>query len=160
MDKIKQNLLHNIKPLIEDILNFPISSSDKRQQICDLLHQQIPYYNWVGFYFAQPQEKKLYLQEYAGEATDHTVIPFGKGICGQVAVSNQNFVVPDVQAQDNYIACSIEVKSEIVIPLFFKGENIGQIDIDSHTPNAFSKEDEVFLTWLNQQISQKAFSKQ
>ncbi len=155
----KQNLLNRLKPQIQQILDSENPKSIKLQNICDLLYQQIPYYNWVGFYFAQPGEKKLYLQQYAGKPTEHTVIPFGKGICGQVAVTNQNFVVPDVQAQDNYIACSIEVKSEIVIPLFFKGENIGQIDIDSHSPNAFSEEDEAFLTWLNQQISQKVFSK-
>ncbi|HMC01143.1 MAG TPA: GAF domain-containing protein, partial [Flavobacteriaceae bacterium] len=74
-----------------------------------------------------------------------TIIPFGKGICGQVAVSNKNFVVPDVTAQDNYIACSITVKAEIVIPIFVNGENIGQIDVDSNTPDPFTKEDEHFL---------------
>jgi len=88
------------------------------------------------------------LGPYAGSATDHTIIPFGKGICGQVAVSNKNFVVPDVKAQDNYIACSLTVKSEIVIPLFVNGENIGQIDIDSNTLNPFTKEDEEFLEFV------------
>jgi GAF domain-containing protein len=95
------------------------------------------------------------LKAFAGEPTDHTIIPFGKGICGQVAESNQNFVVDDVTAQDNYIACSINVKSEVVIPLFVNGENIGQIDIDSHTKNAFSKEDEDFLAWVNAQVSRQ-----
>jgi len=69
-------------------------------------------------------------------------------------VSNENFLVPDVAAQDNYIACSITVKSEIVIPLFKDGKNIGQIDIDSHTPNAFSTEDENFLTWVNEKAAE------
>ncbi|MEM6541846.1 MAG: GAF domain-containing protein, partial [Bacteroidota bacterium] len=78
---------------------------------------------------------------------------FGKGICGQVAESNQNFVVPDVYAQDNYIACSLTVKSEIVVPLFKNGENIGQIDIDSDTPDPFSEEDERFLEWVNKKVA-------
>ena len=78
----------------------------------------------------------------------NTIIPFGKGICGQVAVNNQNFVVPDVQVQDNYIACSLTVKSEIVIPIFVNGENIGQIDIDSNNLNPFTKADEVFLEFV------------
>jgi GAF domain-containing protein len=69
------------------------------------------------FYFANQESKTLHLGPYVGAETDHTVIPFGKGICGQVAVSNENFVVPDVAAQDNYIACSFTVKSEIVVPL-------------------------------------------
>jgi GAF domain-containing protein len=77
------------------------------------LKDNIDYYNcWV--YFAN---QELHLGPYVGAETDHTVIPFGKGICGQVAVSNENFVVPDVAAQDNYIACSFTVKSEIVVPL-------------------------------------------
>ncbi|MFY7811257.1 MAG: GAF domain-containing protein, partial [Flavobacterium sp.] len=88
-------------------------------------------------------------------ATDHTIIPFGKGICGQVAVSNKNFVVPDVSAQDNYIACSTTVKSEIVIPIFVNGINIGQIDIDSHTINAFTPEDEKFLEEVCVEIGKK-----
>jgi GAF domain-containing protein len=93
------------------------------------------------------------LGPYAGAVTDHTVIPFGKGICGQVAESNQNFVVPDVQAQDNYIACSITVKSEIVVPLFVHGKNIGQIDIDSHVLDPFTAADERFLEWVNEEVA-------
>ena len=107
----------------------------------------------MGFYFANHQEQTLHLQAYSGEATQHTVIPFGKGICGQVALSNKNFVVPDVKAQDNYIACNISVKAEIVIPLFKNGINIGQIDIDSNTPDPFTKADEDFLTWLNEEVT-------
>ena len=116
--------------------------------ICDALKSKIPHYDWVGFYFKNDKKRELVLGPYAGEPTDHSTIPFGKGICGQVAVSNKNFVVPDVQAQDNYIACSLEVKSEIVIPIFVKGENIGQIDIDSNTFNPFSKADETFLEFI------------
>jgi L-methionine (R)-S-oxide reductase len=116
--------------------------------ICKLLKSEIPYYDWVGFYFKNGDKKELKLGPYAGSATDHTIIPFGKGICGQVAVSNKNFVVPDVKAQDNYIACSLTVKSEIVIPLFVNGVNIGQIDIDSNTLNPFTKEDEEFLEFV------------
>ena len=93
------------------------------------------------------------LGPYAGAPTDHTIIPFGKGICGQVAISNQNFVVPDVKAQDNYIACSISVKSEIVIPLFVEGQNIGQIDIDSNTADPFTKQDERFLEFVCQSVA-------
>ena len=82
-----------------------------------------------------------------------TIIPFGKGICGQVALSNQNFVVPDVKAQDNYIACSISVKSEIVIPLFVNGINIGQIDVDSNTTDPFTDADERFLEFVCQSVA-------
>jgi GAF domain-containing protein len=130
------------------------NANEAMQTICDLLQATVDYYDWVGFYFKNGDKRELKLGPYAGEATDHTIIPFGKGICGQVAESNQNFVVPDVAAQDNYIACSISVKSEIVIPLFKNGENIGQIDIDSEASDPFSKEDERFLEWVNQQVAE------
>jgi GAF domain-containing protein len=126
----------------------------KMQKICDLLRENVSHYDWVGFYFKNGDKRELKLECYAGEETDHTIIPFGKGICGQVAESNENFVVPDVQAQDNYIACSISVKSEIVVPLFKNGENIGQIDIDSDTPDPFTEEDERFLEFVNQKVSE------
>lgn len=129
------------------------TSDEKMTKICGLLRENIPHYNWVGFYMANHKARTLHLKAYAGEATDHTVIPFGKGICGQVAESNANFVVPDVKGQDNYIACSINVKSEIVIPLFKNGKNIGQIDIDSHTLDPFTEKDEKFLEWVNVQVS-------
>ncbi len=127
--------------------------NERLQKLCDLLKETVPHYDWVGFYFKNGNKEELKLGPYAGAPTDHTTIPFGKGICGQVAVSNQNFVVPDVKAQDNYIACSITVKAEIVIPLFINGENIGQIDIDSNTPDPFTDEDERFLEYINSEVA-------
>jgi L-methionine (R)-S-oxide reductase len=143
-----------IKPKVTDItLDVNLSRDEKLLAVCKLLNESIDYYNWVGFYFANHETRTLHLGPYIGAETDHTVIPFGKGICGQVAVSNDNFVVPDVAAQDNYIACSFTVKSEIVVPLFVKGENIGQIDIDSHVLNPFTKDDELFLEFVNEEIA-------
>lgn len=147
-------LLTSLKPKINTILTNENESYEERlKEVCELLQSNISYYDWVGFYFANEAEKTLHLKAFAGEPTDHTVIPFGKGICGQVAVSNSNFVVPDVKAQDNYIACSMFVKSEIVIPLFKDGKNIGQIDIDSHVVDPFSTEDERFLEWVNEEVA-------
>jgi GAF domain-containing protein len=148
-------LFSDLKPKVKNILATNAKSTHIRlTEICELLETSVPHYHWVGFYFANETEKTLHLKAFAGEPTDHTVIPFGKGICGQVAVSNQNFVVPDVKAQDNYIACSITVKSEIVIPLFKDGKNIGQIDIDSNTADPFTEEDERFLEWLNEKVAE------
>ena len=115
-----------LKPKVTKITsNSALDRDEKLLKICELLSNSIAYYNWVGFYFANHETQTLHLGPYIGAETDHTVIPFGKGICGQVAVSNANFVVPDVAAQDNYIACSFTVKSEIVVPLFVNGKNIG-----------------------------------
>jgi GAF domain-containing protein len=144
-----------LKSKVKTILANEAETADQRlTEICELLQKSVGYYDWVGFYFANEVSRTLHLKAYAGAETDHTMIPFGKGICGQVAESNQNFVVPDVKAQSNYIACSIYVKAEIVIPLFKNGKNIGQIDIDSNTANPFSIEDERFLEWVNEQVAE------
>ena len=143
-----------LKPQIQQIVSKNNNSVDERLfSICELLESKILHYNWVGFYFRNGDKEELKLGPYVGAPTDHVIIPFGKGICGQVAVSNQNFVVPDVSAQDNYIACSITVKAEIVIPIFVHGENIGQIDIDSNIANPFTEEDERFLEFVCQEVS-------
>ncbi|WP_397364837.1 GAF domain-containing protein [Olleya sp. R77988] len=144
-----------LKSQVETIVSdTTLLTDEKLLQICQLLETNIEYYNWVGFYFKNGDKNELKLGPYVGEPTDHTIIPFGKGICGQVALSNQNFVVPDVTAQDNYIACSITVKAEIVIPIFINGENIGQIDIDSNTPDPFTEADERFLEFVCYKVSE------
>lgn len=143
-----------LKPKVIEITSSSIfSREEKLFKICELLSKAVAYYDWVGFYFANHDTQTLHLGPYVGAETDHTVIPFGKGICGQVAVSNANFVVPDVVAQDNYIACSFTVKSEIVVPIFVDGQNIGQIDIDSHVLNPFTAADERFLEFVNHEIA-------
>lgn len=143
-----------LKPQIETIVSEDsISTNQRLLLICKLLEKNINHYNWVGFYFKNGDKDELKLGPYVGAPTDHTIIPFGKGICGQVAVSNKNFVVPDVSAQDNYIACSISVKSEIVIPIFVNGENIGQIDIDSESPDPFNEDDERFLEFVCNKVT-------
>ncbi|MDY8134725.1 GAF domain-containing protein [Aquimarina sp. 2201CG5-10] len=147
-------LFENLKSQVTSILEKEDQTvTDRLHMICQLLNNNIDYYDWVGFYFKNGDKEELKLRTYVGEETDHTIIPFGKGICGQVAISNKNFIVPDVQAQDNYIACSINVKSEIVVPLFKDGENIGQIDIDSETNDPFTEKDERFLEFVNQEVA-------
>ncbi|MEC7769713.1 MAG: GAF domain-containing protein [Bacteroidota bacterium] len=148
-------MLKSLEPKLLEIVKDETKSVDTRLgEICELLQTNVDYYDWVGFYFKNGDKEELKLGPYAGEPTDHTIIPFGKGICGQVAVSNENFVVPDVAAQDNYIACSITVKAEIVVPLYVNGENVGQIDIDSNTPDPFTEEDERFLEFINQKVAE------
>ena len=138
---------------IDVILASTKTNKEKLQAICDFLENSISYYDWVGFYFKNGDKNELKLAQFTGEETEHTIIPFGKGICGQVAVTNENFVVQDVSEQDNYISCGWKVKSEIVIPIFVEGENIGQIDIDSHTANTFTDKDEELLEYVCKKIS-------
>ena len=144
---------NELKPKISDLVSNSSSLDATLKEVCELLKSSIPYYDWVGFYFKNGEKEELKIGPYAGATTDHEIIPFGKGICGQVAVSNKNFVVADVNSQDNYIACSLSVKSEIVIPLFVNNINIGQIDIDSNTIDPFTQEDERFLEFVCESVA-------
>lgn len=143
-----------LKKRLSSILESPSTNiNDKLEKICHLLDQEIPYYNWTGFYFKNGDKEELILGPYVGAPTDHTVIPFEKGICGQVAVSNETFVVSDVNKESNYLSCSIDTKAEIVVPIIKNGENIGQIDIDSHSLDPFTDEDRELLEWLCSEIA-------
>jgi GAF domain-containing protein len=148
----------NWKHLQNEVSAIVSNEQQQKQErlyaVCELLKSEVAYYDWVGFYFKNGAKNELKLGPYVGAPTDHTIIPFGKGICGQVAESHQNFVVPDVQDQDNYIACSITVKAEIVVPLFKNGQNIGQIDIDSNTIDPFTEADERFLEFVCKEVSE------
>lgn len=124
----------------EEILDRDVTRNEKLFAICELLADQIPTFSWVGFYLPDQEGKEeLVLGPFIGPATNHTRIPYGRGICGQVALSHETFVSQDVENEDNYLACSVDVKSEIVVPIM-KGEAfVGQLDIDSNTKNSITK---------------------
>ena len=127
------------------IIHTNLSLEEKMDKICALLDASFENYNWTGFYKADLKSKTLLLGTYIGAPTSHTKIPFGKGICGQVAESKKTFLVDDVSQQSNYISCSLSVKSEIVVPILKDHIFVGQIDIDSHAPEAFGIKDQVLL---------------
>ncbi|MEQ9262063.1 MAG: GAF domain-containing protein [Owenweeksia sp.] len=114
-------------------------------QICKLLENRVEHYTWVGFYFMNHNTRQLHLGPYVGAPTDHMVIPFGKGICGQVAISGKTYLADNVEEESNYIACSVDVRSEIVVPVYIGKELVAQLDIDSHKLHAFSSADEELL---------------
>lgn len=145
--------MKGLEKRINTILSSGKETNQKLQNICQLLHDEVEHFNWVGFYFKNGDKKELKLGSYVGAATDHDIIPYGKGICGQVAESNETFVVQDVNAENNYLACSIETKAEIVVPIFKNGENIGQIDIDSHFKDSITQEDKLFLEDLMSKVA-------
>lgn len=126
---------------VESIIKNDQKRDEKLLAICELLDEEIDVFDWTGFYLASPEEEKmLVLGPYVGEPTDHTKIPFGKGICGQAAETLDTFVVQDVNKEDNYLACSIHVQSEIVVPIMQGEKFIGELDIDSHTKDAITPE--------------------
>jgi len=118
-----------------------------------LLQSEIAHYDWVGFYLLDNLNNMLVLGPYKGAPTDHTHIPVGKGICGQVAETGKTMVVQDVSSQDNYLACSMNVQSEIVVPILSKGRFVAEIDIDSHAYAPFTEEDVHFLTAVAERLS-------
>lgn len=136
---IKNNeLLRNVKQIISQ---ESYVRDQKLQQICELLEEQVEVFDWVGFYLVDPEaDRELVLGPYVGEETDHTRIPFGKGICGQTAETNETFVVQDVSKEDNYLACSVHVEAEIVVPVKKNGKFVAELDIDSHTKDSLTEE--------------------
>jgi L-methionine (R)-S-oxide reductase len=119
---------------------------DLLQQISDTIHARLTEYNWVGFYMLDPADPSmLVLGPFAGAATPHTRIPITEGICGAAVAQGETVVVDDVNSDPRYLSCSIETKSEIVVPIRVNGAIVGEIDIDSHTPAAFRSEDRAFV---------------
>ena len=121
------------------------SVEDLMSVIVGRLQERLPHYDWVGFYMVEKgrlgEDPVLVLGPYVGAVTDHMRIPLNRGICGAAATSGQTVVVDDVGSDPRYLACSIETKSEIVVPIRVKGEVVGELDIDSHTPAAFKPDD-------------------
>ena len=106
----------------------------------------LPDYNWVGFYLVSRSDRQmLELGEFVGAPTPHTRIPLNQGICGAAVTAGETIVVDDVRNDPRYLACSIETKSEIVVPIFVRGQAAGELDIDSDKSAAFSIEDRALL---------------
>jgi L-methionine (R)-S-oxide reductase len=118
------------------------SAQELMRSMTKMLHKRMLKYNWVGFYMLEPgaQPPMLALGAFEGAVTPHTRIPLNQGICGAAASSGQTVVVDDVRKDPRYLACSLETKSEIVVPVFVHGQVVGELDIDSHFPAAFTPE--------------------
>jgi L-methionine (R)-S-oxide reductase len=122
-----------------------LSVEDLMSVFVGRLQERLRHFDWAGFYMIEPgrpgSDPKLVLGPYVGKETPHKRIPLNQGICGAAVTSGKTLVVDDVNADPRYLACSIETRSEIVSPVFVKGEIVGELDIDSHTPAAFSDDD-------------------
>jgi GAF domain-containing protein len=131
-------LLSQIKKTVD---NPNKTKEEKLQHICHYLEDAVDVFDWVGFYLVDPEaDRELVLGPYVGEETEHTRIPFGKGICGQAAETNETFMVQDVSKEDNYLACSVHVEAEIVVPIKKRSEFVAELDIDSHTKDSLTDE--------------------
>lgn len=131
---------------------FKSDAADVLQNVVDYLYKYFDKYSWVGIYLVEG--KYLVLGPWNGEqATEHTKIPVGKGICGSAAQSGKTEVVADVSKDDRYLACFVSTRSEIVVPIKKNGVVVGEIDIDSDIPSAFDNSDAVFLEKVADMIS-------
>lgn len=116
------------------------------QRAVELLHDRFSHYDWVGIYWVDPTGTELVLGPWIGpEATEHTRIPIGVGICGAAAASGQTEIVDDVSADPRYLACFATTQSEIVVPIFADGVVVGEIDIDGSDLAAYDQTDAIFL---------------
>ncbi|MBS1852600.1 MAG: GAF domain-containing protein [Acidobacteria bacterium] len=140
---------------VERQLSAVRSAEELMTFITRLLHERMLEYNWVGFYMIEEQagrEPMLVLGPYRGAVTPHTRIPLNQGICGAAASSGRTVVVDDVSTDARYLACSIETKSEIVVPIFARGKVVGELDIDSHFPAAFQAADREIVEYCAAQV--------
>ena len=121
-----------------------------------LLKERIPEYTWVGIYLLEGDE--LVLGPYRGKPSPHTRIPLGRGICGAAATEKATIVVDDVNADPRYLACSIDTKSEIVVPIMDGDRVLGEIDIDSDRPAAFGEADRQLLEAVAARLARRLSS--
>ncbi len=130
---------------IEEATAQAPSAQQLMTQIAQLLHERMLKYNWVGFYMIEKAGAgggdMLALGPFVGAMTPHSRIPLNQGLCGAAASTGKTVVVDDVRSDPRYLACSVETKSEIVVPIFVHGKVVGELDIDSHFPGAFTSED-------------------
>jgi L-methionine (R)-S-oxide reductase len=124
------------------------------QNICTALRSWDARYDWVGIYWLDGD--MLQLGPWSGRhATEHVRIPVREGICGAAVREAQTIIVDDVQSDPRYLACFLDTKSEIVVPIFAQGKIIGEIDIDSAAKGAFADADKAFLEALAEQIGKR-----
>jgi GAF domain-containing protein len=135
--------------IVSEIRHFVTTTKDfasLQKFSVDLIAEQLPDYNWVGFYMLDPvDDNVLVLGPFHGAPTEHIRIPVTQGICGAAVAQGETVIVEDVSSDPRYLSCSIDTKSEIVVPIHVDGKVVGEIDIDSHAFNAFGSDDRSFL---------------
>ena len=138
-----QNMAAELIPALDELARSSTSAEELMKDIVALLHEKLTRYNWVGFYMLEKESDRdmLVLGPFQGTMTPHTRIPLNQGICGAAASTGKTIVVDDVNADSRYLACSVETKSEFVVPVFAHGKVVGELDIDSHFHGAFGPED-------------------
>jgi L-methionine (R)-S-oxide reductase len=149
--------VEEMRTQVTELAQSSLTANELMQKMVKLLHERMLKYNWVGFYMLEPgaQPPVLVLGAFEGAMTPHTRIPLNQGICGAAASSGQTVVVDDVHKDPRYLACSLETKSEIVVPIFVHNEVVGELDIDSHFPAAFTSEHQGLVKYCATLVGKK-----
>jgi L-methionine (R)-S-oxide reductase len=149
--------VEEVRKELTELVSAVRTAQELMQRMVKVLHDRMLKYNWVGFYMLEPGAKPpmLVLGAFEGAMTPHTRIPLNQGICGAAASSGQTVVVDDVSKDPRYLACSLETKSEIVVPIFVKGKVVGELDIDSHFPAAFTSEHQELVQYCAMLVGRK-----
>jgi len=127
-----------------DAILSRLSGRQALAEVCRFLRHSFPHYPWAGIYRVEGTD--LVLDAWDGpRATEHSRIPIARGICGQAVRENRSVVVDDVRADPNYLACFLETRAEIVVPIHHEGVVVGEIDIDGNSVKAFDASDRRFL---------------
>ncbi len=158
MSVAKSVLPQQVAKELDAIAATAVSAQELMSRVVERLHERMLKYNWVGFYMidksAAGEPDVLSLGPFVGAMTPHTRIPLNQGICGAAASSGRTVIVDDVKSDPRYLACSVETKSEIVVPIFVRGKVVGELDIDSHFPAAFAPEDRQLVEHCAQLVGQ------
>ena len=154
------HVITRIEEVRNEIASLATTASTPKelmQLVCKILHDRMLKYNWVGFYMLEPgtQPPVLILETFVGAMTPHTRIPLNQGICGAAASSGKTIVVDDVSKDPRYLACSLETKSEIVVPIFVNGQVAGELDIDSHFSAAFGSQDQNLVQYCAEVVGKR-----
>ncbi len=149
--------MDELRKELESLAHSAPAARDLMLAMVKLLHDRMLKYNWVGFYMleAGAEPPMLVLGAFEGAMTPHTRIPLNEGICGAAASSGHTVVIDDVTKDPRYLACSLETKSEIVVPIFVRGKVVGELDIDSHFPAAFSSEHQELVQYCAALVGKK-----
>jgi L-methionine (R)-S-oxide reductase len=149
--------IEEVRHEITELAESAASAQELMHLVTKTLHERMLKYNWVGFYMLEPgaEPPVLVLGAFQGAMTPHTRIPLNQGICGAAASSGRTVVVDDVSKDSRYLACSLETKSEIVVPVFAHGKVVGELDIDSHFAAAFTEEHQALVEYCARLVGKK-----
>jgi GAF domain-containing protein len=147
---------HDVRHLGQRIATAIGEAPDEKtamERAVGTLKAELPYYSWVGIYLLEGDE--LVLGPYLGKPSPHTRIPLNRGICGAAASQKATIIVDDVNSDPRYLACSLETKSEIVVPIMHGDVVLGEIDIDSDKHAAFTAADRTLLEAVARALGEK-----